>query len=32
MDTIYTPLASPEEETNWNDVRRLSDLLRNAQP
>lgn len=28
LDTIYTPLAKVEHETNWGDVRRLSDLLR----
>lgn len=28
LDTLYTPLAKIEDETNWNDVRRLSDLLR----
>jgi hypothetical protein len=28
LDTLYTPLASVESETNWGDVRRLSALLR----
>jgi hypothetical protein len=32
MDTVYTPLAPDAEETNWNDVRRLSDLLIYGQP
>lgn len=32
LDTVYTPLAPDEKETNWDDVRRLSELLRNAQP
>ncbi len=27
LDTLYTPLADVESETNWSDVRRLSDLL-----
>lgn len=28
LDTLYTPLAEDESETNWGDVRRLSDLLK----
>ncbi|MDW8146562.1 MAG: peptidoglycan recognition family protein [Roseiflexaceae bacterium] len=24
-DTLYTPIASPETKTDWNDVRRLSE-------
>ncbi|GAB4423204.1 MAG: hypothetical protein OHK0015_00520 [Chloroflexi bacterium OHK40] len=28
LDTLYTPLAPQEAETNWGDVRRLSQLLR----
>jgi hypothetical protein len=28
LDTLYTPLADVESETNWSDVRRMSDLLR----
>lgn len=28
LDTLYTPLAAVEAETNWGDVRRLSALLR----
>ncbi|NTU80849.1 MAG: hypothetical protein HGA45_15965, partial [Chloroflexales bacterium] len=28
LDTLYTPIASVEAETNWGDVRRLSTLLR----
>ncbi len=28
LDTLYTPLAAVETETNWRDVRRLSALLR----
>ncbi|NOK60060.1 MAG: hypothetical protein GFH27_549291n253 [Chloroflexi bacterium AL-W] len=28
LDTLYTPLAEEESETNWSDVRRLSDLLK----
>jgi hypothetical protein len=31
LDTIYTPLADVESETNWSDVRRLSELF-NAPP
>ncbi len=27
LDTLYTPLADIESETNWNDVRRMSELL-----
>jgi hypothetical protein len=27
QDTLYTPLADNEEDTNWTDVRRLSELL-----
>ena len=30
LDTLYTPLASVETETNWGDVRRLSALLRSV--
>ncbi|WP_161569241.1 glucosaminidase domain-containing protein [Candidatus Oscillochloris fontis] len=30
QDTLYTPLAEEEENTNWSDVRRLSDLLVNT--
>lgn len=28
LDTLYTPIAPDEAETNWGDVRRLSELLR----
>ena len=28
LDTLYTPLAEEESETNWSDVRRLSDLIK----
>jgi hypothetical protein len=28
LDTLYTPLADVESDTNWGDVRRLSDLMR----
>lgn len=28
LDTLYTPIAAVESETNWGDVRRLSALLR----
>ncbi len=28
LDTLYTPLADIESETDWSDVRRLSDLIR----
>lgn len=28
LDTLYTPVAATASETNWADVRRLSDLLR----
>jgi hypothetical protein len=27
LDTLYTPVASPENATNWGDIRRLSQLL-----
>jgi hypothetical protein len=27
QDTLYTPVADDESETNWSDVRRLSELL-----
>jgi hypothetical protein len=30
LDTLYTPLAAVEAETNWGDVRRMSTLLRVA--
>lgn len=32
LDTLYTPLAPVENETNWSDVRRLSDLMLQATP
>lgn len=32
LDTLYTPIADIEAETNWGDVRRLSDLLRSTPP
>lgn len=32
LDTLYTPIAEVESETNWGDVRRLSDLLRGQPP
>jgi hypothetical protein len=28
LDTLYTPLADDPNNTNWSDVRRLSELLR----
>ncbi len=28
LDTLFTPIAPDESETDWSDVRRLSDLLR----
>jgi hypothetical protein len=28
LDTLYTPLADDESKTNWGDVRRMSDLLK----
>jgi hypothetical protein len=28
LDTLYTPIAAQEADTNWGDVRRLSKLLR----
>jgi hypothetical protein len=31
LDTLYTPLADVESDTNWSDVRRLSDLLNTSQ-
>lgn len=30
LDTLYTPLADVESQTNWNDVRRMGDLLKQA--
>jgi len=27
QDTLYTPIATDENDTNWSDVRRLSDLI-----
>jgi hypothetical protein len=27
QDTLYTPIADDEADTNWSDVRRLSELL-----
>lgn len=32
LDTLYTPLAPVESETNWSDVRRLSDLMLQSTP
>jgi hypothetical protein len=32
LDTLYTPIAAQESETNWGDVRRLSALLRQTPP
>lgn len=32
FDTLYTPLAPNESDTNWNDVRRLNDLLHPPAP
>lgn len=32
LDTLYTPLAAVESQTNWNDVRRMGDLLKQAKP
>lgn len=32
LDTLYTPIAAQESETNWSDVRRLSNLLRQTAP
>lgn len=32
LDTLYTPIADVEAETNWGDVRRLSELIRTAAP
>ena len=28
LDTLYTPVGNPESSTNWNDVRRLSELMK----
>lgn len=28
QDTLYTPVADVESETNWSDVRRMSSLLK----
>ncbi len=28
LDTLYTPIAAQEADTNWGDVRRLSGLMR----
>ncbi len=30
LDTVYTPLASVESQTNWGDVRRMNSLLLNG--
>lgn len=30
LDTLYTPVAAQEADTNWGDVRRLSTLLRQS--
>ena len=32
LDTLYTPLATVESQTNWNDVRRMGDLLKQMKP
>jgi hypothetical protein len=32
LDTLYTPIADVEAETNWGDVRRLSELIRSTPP
>lgn len=32
LDTLYTPLAKEESETNWGDVQRMSSLLQQAPP
>lgn len=32
LDTLYTPIAPDENNTNWGDVRRLSELLRQGAP
>lgn len=32
LDTLYTPIADVEAETNWGDVRRLSELIRSMPP
>ncbi|RRR69174.1 MAG: hypothetical protein EI684_16395 [Candidatus Viridilinea halotolerans] len=32
LDTLYTPIAAQESETNWSDVRRLSALLQQTAP
>ncbi|NJO05526.1 MAG: glucosaminidase domain-containing protein [Chloroflexaceae bacterium] len=31
LDTLYTPIASIEERTNWSDVRRMSNLLQTGE-
>ena len=28
LDTLYTPIGNPENTTNWGDIRRLSELLK----
>ncbi|GIV96235.1 MAG: hypothetical protein KatS3mg057_0892 [Herpetosiphonaceae bacterium] len=28
LDTLYTPIGEPESATNWADVRRMSDLMK----
>ncbi len=30
LDTLYTPIASPESATTWSDIRRLSELMKQA--
>lgn len=32
LDTLYTPLAAVESQTNWSDVRRLSTMLGGQNP
>lgn len=32
LDTLYTPINPVESETNWGDVRRLSELIQQSPP
>jgi hypothetical protein len=32
QETLYTPIADEESETNWSDVRRLSELIQAPGP
>jgi len=32
LDTLYTPIAATQKQTNWSDVRRMSNLMRRHRP